>query len=302
MCAVVLNHAWGANAAKAALTPGFSRCLCTGCIECWRKIQAGDIAGATAQCPSGAAAGDALDVLIQHCLQNGPEACDFWQQRCDQVPQCQACMSAMGGATSLSGIVQGSAKAACHDIVRNIPAFSAAGIAMYSCPSTTSEGCRAIAFECVTEHAPLCAQCLNGTASAAHAATCDVFLHHDPYNIASACVTCPETISLINKVIYGQSAVGAVSVVACLTVTVLIVAHGRDRVSMRVRIILGLVLTNAVYSSANVIPLNLLQTGAINCGRLALSSADIRFGRAWWLCGKCVPCIVFSFIFLHTLM
>lgn len=43
---------------------------------------------------------------------------------------------------------------------------------------------------------------------------------------------------------------------------------------------------NAVYSSANVIPLLKLHTGIANCGQLVLSFEMIRFGRAWWFLGK----------------
>jgi hypothetical protein len=40
------------------------------------------------------------------------------------------------------------------------------------------------------------------------------------------------------------------------------------------------------YSSANVIPLNALLTSVSNCGVLATPFGTIRFGRAWWFCGK----------------
>jgi len=55
---------------------------------------------------------------------------------------------------------------------------------------------------------------------------------------------------------------------------------------MRDRIVAGLMLANAIYSSANAIPTALLSTSEIDCGNLVLSFSTIRFGRAWWFCGK----------------
>ena len=80
--------------------------------------------------------------------------------------------------------------------------------------------------------------------------------------------------------------VGGISVVVCLFVITTMVAHGHDRISMRNRIVLGLMMTNTVYSSANIIPINELRTGVLDCGRLVLSFDKIRFGRALWFCGK----------------
>ena len=55
---------------------------------------------------------------------------------------------------------------------------------------------------------------------------------------------------------------------------------------MRDRVIAGLLAANAVYSSANAIPLNLLHNNHADCGALALPFAAIRFGRGWWFGGK----------------
>lgn len=55
---------------------------------------------------------------------------------------------------------------------------------------------------------------------------------------------------------------------------------------MRSRIVLGLMLVNAVYSSANVLPLAALQSGLESCGQLVLSYDTIRLGRALWFGGK----------------
>ena len=82
----------------------------------------------------------------------------------------------------------------------------------------------------------------------------------------------------INSVVFATAMVGVTSAAVCLAVATTIVAHSRDRVSMRDQIVVGLLLTNAVYSTANAISINALQT--------PMSFDAIRFGRAWWFCGK----------------
>jgi len=74
----------------------------------------------------------------------------------------------------------------------------------------------------------------------------------------------------INLVVLATATVGGVSAAVCIAVAATIVAHGRDRVSMRDRIVVGLMMINAVYSTANAIPLNALRTGVLDCGRLAM--------------------------------
>jgi hypothetical protein len=98
-----------------------------------------------------------------------------------------------------------------------------------------------------------------------------------------ACAPCPASVHNINSIVVATAIVGGASAVACLAVAATIVAHERDRVSMRDRIVVGLMMANAVYSTANTIPLNELRTGVVNCGRMALSFEAIRFGRAWCL-------------------
>jgi hypothetical protein len=90
----------------------------------------------------------------------------------------------------------------------------------------------------------------------------------------------------INVIVFATAAVGGASAASCFAVAATIVAHGHDRVSMRDRIVVGLMMANAVYSTANAIPLNALRTDVVDCGRLAMSFDAIRFGRAWWFCGK----------------
>jgi hypothetical protein len=89
-----------------------------------------------------------------------------------------------------------------------------------------------------------------------------------------------------NRIVIATAEVGGVSAAMCLAVAVTIFAHGHGRVSMQHRIIVGLMIFNAVYSTANMIPLNAMRTGDFDCGRMAMSFDAIRFGRALWFCGK----------------
>jgi hypothetical protein len=102
--------------------------------------------------------------------------------------------------------------------------------------------------------------------------------------VTAACAECTETVFLINKIVIATSVVGLVSVVACLAV-ILAILCGRQ-LSTRDRIVVGLMWANAIYSSANAIPLLKLHTGLSNCGSIFLSFETIRFGRAWWFFGK----------------
>ena len=126
--------------------------------------------------------------------------------------------------------------------------------------------------------------CINGSAPQIDAATCADFVQL--FDFHAVCESCPHSVYVVNDIVYATGVVGAASATVCLAVAVTIVARGRDCISMRDRIVLGLMLINAVYSTANTLPLNELQTGAITCGRLAMPLYAIRFGRAWWFCGK----------------
>ena len=111
------------------------------------------------------------------------------------------------------------------------------------------------------------------------------FLAHE-YGYDVACKSCSDSVDTINAIVLATAVVGMASATICIAVVVTVVAHGRDRASMRDRIVIGLMLANGVYSSANTIPLNAMRTGVLDCGRLAMSFDVIRFGRAWWFAGK----------------
>jgi hypothetical protein len=156
-----------------------------------------------------------------------------------------------------------------------------------SCPAPQFQSCASDTVTCAME-SPLCYQCLasqvNSSVMPPDPALCDAVLRL--YDVTAVCQPCPAVVDEINTIVLAIVVVGAVSVAACLVVVLVILAHGRDRVSMRDRIVLGLMIANAIYSGANVIPVSSLRDGTSDCGRLAVSFGMIRFGRALWLGGK----------------
>jgi hypothetical protein len=65
--------------------------------------------------------------------------------------------------------------------------------------------------------------------------------------------------------------------------------YSKDRISSRERLLIGLMLSNAVYSTANMIPLNYLHDDDDdNCGDFVMTFTEGRWARGWWFLGKCV--------------
>jgi hypothetical protein len=261
------------------------RCLAEGnCSACWADLRRNDAAVATHACRDSPSA-EVLDSLVVGCVQNDPLGCSFWQQRCFQSADCTECMAAMDDASSPSTITTGAMTASCTRALASPASLTPLTNFIDFCPANTVSFCNKLVFFCVLSN-PVCARCVAHTATAAEAPLCDGLLNASGFGITTACRECPGTVRFINRLVLATSVVGGVSVVACLVVVIVLVAHGRDRVSMRDRIVIGLMLSNAAYSSANAIPLNRLRTGVANCGQLALSFEVIRIGRAWWFFGK----------------
>jgi len=70
------------------------------------------------------------------------------------------------------------------------------------------------------------------------------------YGVDLACNPCPESVNDINLIVLVTSVVGGVSTFVCLAVIATIFAHGVDQESLRDRIIVGLMLANAVCVNA----------------------------------------------------
>jgi hypothetical protein len=256
----------------------------TECASCLAMLVAGNGAVAAQKCPGGSTQPSALalDHAVVYCIDSNAVACDFWRQRCANNVDCDSCLVGMGNGDNARAIAADWSTAACQRAAHDhLTAFYLTAIA-HGCPGISA--CREAITHCVLSKGDSCITCLNGSAPHTQAAYCTRLLQE--WFLDTACQPCSATVHAINAIVLATAVVGGASAAVCLAVATTIVAHGRDRVSMRDRIVVGLMLTNTVYSTANAIPLNALRSGVVDCGRLAMSFDAIRVGRAWWFCGK----------------
>lgn len=258
-----------------------------GCRRGWAAVARGDVAAAVAACPpSTQLESDAvlLDHVVNECTASTEVGCRFWQARCLADPRCNDCFEALGLDRSAEDIVTGSASPACAGIVARPIALWYLGNYVKGCPATVVDECRGTTYFCVMFD-PFCDNCLRND-TARPTSFCQDIIGPKGYDLASVCSGCPNEIAAVNKLTLATAVVGGVSVVACLGVIGVIVSVGAHRRALRDRVVLTVMVANAIYSSANMIPENLLKDGAVGCGEAALSFATIRFGRSWWFCGK----------------
>lgn len=125
-----------------------------------------------------------------------------------------------------------------------------------------------------------CTSCLSTTGSSAN---CDSTAMAD---VMSTC-GCPHAYEVDNVLVIATSIIGAISVVGCLLVLVVIWAHNKDRRSLRDRILVGFFVANMIFSLANTIPYNLVRINAESCSSLDDQSPQFRcFAQGMWMCGK----------------
>ena len=178
----------------------------------------------------------------------------------------------------------------------------------HRCPTSRVSQCLSTTYYC-TMYVSDCADCLSNTIGAEAAGIpCSAILVSNL--VTARCAPCPDVVYEINRIVFATLVVGALSIVGCALVIIQIVAYSRDLHSMRDRIVIGLMLANALvsllffvnlsclrglmrdflhvvqYSAGNAVPLNGLKTGTTDCGELALSFTSIRLGRCWWFGGK----------------
>eukprot|EP00037_Helgoeca_nana_P026854 m.304884 g.304884 ORF g.304884 m.304884 type:complete len:747 (-) comp27334_c0_seq2:1511-3751(-) len=258
--------------------------LCGDIPECVRglaALQAGDASAAANMSLTLATGAHELDRVVRNCVGPSALSCVFMTRRCEENAKCNSCLTNMDWGRDKSTILAGGITPACtHGMA--MPATELYISVFGACSHTRYTMCEAQVAFCVLAQPRVCSQCLSGGADA-DSAVCETLLGA---RITPSCAGCPEAVRIINRIVWATSAVGGVSVVACLVTIAVLVGHGRDRVSMRDRIIVGLLCCNAVYSSANAVPILLLRTDEATCGDFALSFATIRTGRAWWFAGK----------------
>ena len=271
------------------------------CASCLDVFNGGNGAGAARQCPAASTSGELLDSAMlnghSRCADSTATACDFALQRCADAADCYNCLTAMSSDGSAEGVIRDWSSPSCSKLAAST--LGSDMLYMQSvitlCPNFGN--CQKAVSVCLlyeTSGAPQnCLSCINetfmlGNTSADDDAKFDCIEgYNQDFDLVNSCKpSCSNLVETINAVVLATAVVGGVSATICITVAFTILAHGRDLVSMRDRIVIGLMLTNAVYSTANAIPISALRTGALTCGRLALSFDAIRIGRALWFCGK----------------
>lgn len=270
----------------------FAKSTCSStCAKCLDTLRGGDGAAAAQQCTPAGVTG--IDFIVQHCAGNSKVSCDFWRERCAQTPGCEPCLQAMGYGTASNDVVaRGRLAPVCraalgydlHVLFNYNQTASAQTIGFYGgrCPVSVLSTCKQAVLACVI-YTEECARCILDD-HPANASGCATLLAS--LGVTQGCTPCPDSVRIFNIIIIMTSVVGGVSVLGCLAVIVAIVAYGNDRVSLRHRIVIGLMVANGVYSAANVIPMSLLQSGVTDCGALALPFSVIRNARALWFGGK----------------
>eukprot|EP00035_Acanthoeca_spectabilis_P012687 m.229977 g.229977 ORF g.229977 m.229977 type:complete len:536 (+) comp15685_c0_seq11:6726-8333(+) len=254
-----------------------------GCAACWQSVREDNNYAATQQCNSGRDA-TLINTLVSSCASNTLPTCHYWMLRCEKNTLCGSCLNVlMPARTSISATARALSSDHCVATLHDDTSEVLLENVVDSCPDTVISDCFGEVFFCVLKDS-VCASCLDGSSGPQRADQCATLLaSHD---IASTCSGCPSSVSTINRIVLATTAVGSISVAACVLVILIIVAYSKDVHSMPDRIIIGMMATNAIYSLANAVPLNYLHTDLSNCGKLVLSFETIRWWRSWWFAGK----------------
>lgn len=251
------------------------------CLRCLAALSTGDGIGAVHQCPGTTTSALYLDNAVMTCSHSDALVCMYWGQRCAANDNCKDCLAVMGHAQGAFAAAADWSTPPCQRAMLDTYAATYVQAMTYACPGVSS--CRRAVANCVRTQSE-CILCLTGPVPPGQSAFCSLLLPQ--FSIDIVCQPCPNSVHTITVLVLITTVIGGASAIVCVAVVATIVAHGRDRASMWHRIVVGLMLSNAVYSTANTIPLNALHTGIVDCGRLAMSFDAIRFGRALWFCGK----------------
>eukprot|EP00035_Acanthoeca_spectabilis_P036848 m.42158 g.42158 ORF g.42158 m.42158 type:complete len:809 (-) comp8290_c0_seq1:120-2546(-) len=258
--------------------------LCSGaCAGCMETLRGGNPAEAARQCASPVDLRDNMTNVVYHCSGGNALTCGYFIAQCGLDPACTACLESMDGFKDAGTTLAAIGSPVCQRLLANASApqnFFMVDNIFSTCPPEVVPTCTRTMYYCLVD--PRCAVCINGTTSQSTPA-CVAELERS--GVTSSCAPCPSTVSEINAVVIATAVVGGLSVLACFATVLVIVAYARER-ELAEGCVLGLALANAVYSSANAIPINLYHTDIVRCGAFVLSFDTIRFGRAWWFAGK----------------
>ena len=184
-------------------------------------------------------------------MQDPPFLCGYSRQTCRQDAACGPCLAAIDGGSSAGAIARGGWRPECHGVLTG-----SKGSAMSSVRDNCMLACETAVLNCVVRD-PECARCLNGSALTSNqSAQCAKLRSNfisptveNRFGIDAACAPCAAAFHQINAIVIATAVIGAVSGCLCLAIVATIVAHGRDRIALRDRLIIGLMLANTVCTS-----------------------------------------------------
>jgi hypothetical protein len=266
------------------------------CGNCLSLMRDGDVTNAVQQCSSSSTAYDSavlLDSVARICTLYTDVGCNYFKARCDQDVTCRNCLADIGGAQTAHDVAEAFLNSpSCASAVGNGSfSLSTQGLAsqqlyniFWGCPLSIFNTCVSYTVLCILHEGYACANCLAGSALQQNDPSCEKMLATN--FIFKACQPCSNSVYENNRIVLATSITGSVSILPCIVVILVILAYGKDIMYIRSRIIIGLMISNIVYSIANAIPVAMLQTSVNNCGQTSLSISTIRFGRAWWFAGK----------------
>ena len=231
------------------------------CDTCWTMLRDGDGALAARHCPSGSSpSGRILDQLMHVCAVSQPLVCSFAQERCNIFTPCVNCSTMLDSVDQLStmaltnALVTPSCVAALNFANQSSRTWA---FTMYTFDQSCSEisACRAAVVAYVHNYGEKGISCLNGSMHPIDPVFCTTLHPPSEYGIDAMCQACPDSVHTINSVVRATQVVGGASVVTCLLLVATMFASGRDRESMRDRILIGLMLTNTMYVQSSPSPL-----------------------------------------------
>lgn len=266
----------------------------TECNSCLATLRDGDGAAASQQCSTEPQA-LLFRRVVHFCMSSSSVGCAAFNQMCDADPACQPCFQSVVDHQSANSIARAFVGEECKPYLQDMPTVNLFNAVWNTCPNIL---CFRAAVECMYFD-KRCIECLaNDTYLANNPMTC-ANLTSTQYNLDVLCRPCPDSVFLINHIVFATSVVGGISAAVCILVTITILAYGHDVTSMRDRVVIGLLLSNALYSAGSAVPVHELYTDINICGEAALSFEVQVIGRACWFCGK-YGILAFEWIILAT--
>lgn len=212
------------------------------CDFCWRRVLDGNLTALEHPPCTSPNTIQHLDTLVARATSGSP-ACPYFSTRCAMDPDCAGCLAAIGGENPTVDLLEAHGNSTiCRRMLAKKSAAEPFSDLVTACPQFGY--CLADMIGCGMNN-PLCFGCF-ATPPTTNSSYCNLALSYA--GVETACAPCPSSVNLINRLVRATAIVGWVSVGCCLLVALQLFARGADRVAMRARIILGLMLANVSFA------------------------------------------------------